>query len=669
MPAACTAASVCGAPTTAAKRPSSAARIALSAAARAARPWPGATVPSAGRSCFTGSSSIPSSDRPQARACSSSTARSPTSTGRQRSSTAGSRAALSEISGPMPAGSPVAMATLGFTLVDLHVGGANDSGPALRFLAHVGSRLRRSESHRFRGKGGKPGLNIGVAQRFAHAGRDFLSDRRRQTRRTDYSEPGHGLETRQRFGERRHVGQRRDALCACHRERLDAPGFHVRERYAEVVAHHVDLARHQRGQGWRGALVRYVGNLQPARHALEELGGEVRRSAVALGGVVELAGICPGVGDQIGHGRHRQLRVHQQYVRDGGDHADRDKLGRIEGEPGIQQPVDHERRRRRGEKRIAIRLGLEHRRRADVAGGAGAVVHDHRLAEFLGQLLAHDARQQGRAAAGRERHGDSYRLSGAGPRPGRGGNGTMIRTGLAGQSCAAAAAAENTRIKKGRRNQSTLMFASFTTLPQRARSALISPASSPGVLVTGINPCLTSCSRTSGSAMTAFTSAFSRATSAAGVLPGAMTAYQASTSSMKSMPCSRNVGASGYWVERSAPVTASARSLPARTYGMEEWMSVNIICTWPPTRSVIAPAKPLYGTCVTSSPRRCLMSSMPTWCGVPLPGDAKKYLPGLARMSATACFMSLAGKTLGFTAKVYVASAIFPTGARSSTGS
>ena len=55
------------------------------------------------------------------------------------------------------------------------------------------------------------------------------------------------------------------------------------------------------------------------------------------------------------------------------------------------------------------------------------------------------------------------------------------------------------------------------------------------------------------------------------------------------------VGTSGAPGLRSREVIASARSLPARTCGIDTSTLSNIIETWPPTRSCTAGAAPLYG--------------------------------------------------------------------------
>ena len=87
---------------------------------------------------------------------------------------------------------------------------------------------------------------------------------------------------------------------------------------------------------------------------------------------------------------------------------------------------------------------------------------------------------------------------------------------------------------------------------------------------------------------------------------------------------------SGSASERVAVVTASARSLPALMYSIEEDMGANMTCTCPPSRSVSAGAAPRYGTCTMSTPAIILNSSPATWGAVPLPAEAMLSLPGLA---------------------------------------
>jgi hypothetical protein len=65
-------------------------------------------------SCFRATMEIPCRERRDAFAWALSAPRSPITTGSQIARTAPSRAALMEISGPMPPGSPAAMAIRGF---------------------------------------------------------------------------------------------------------------------------------------------------------------------------------------------------------------------------------------------------------------------------------------------------------------------------------------------------------------------------------------------------------------------------------------------------------------------------------------------------------------------------------------------------------------------------
>ncbi|CFW13724.1 Uncharacterised protein [Bordetella pertussis] len=135
--------------------------------------------------------------------------------------------------------------------------------------------------------------------------------------------------------------------------------------------------------------------------------------------------------------------------------------------------------------------------------------------------------------------------------------------------------------------------------------------------------------RTSGLSSALTMAAFSVFTTSGGVPAGAIRPNHDDTSKF-SKPDSFMVGRSGALAERSVVVTASARSLPACTCGHDDGMLSNMNCTWPPIRSVTAGALPLYGTCSTSIPARCLNSSPAMWIEVPLPDEAKASLPGLA---------------------------------------
>src|SRR2546422_8141894 len=81
----------------------------------------------------------------------------------------------------------------------------------------------------------------------------------------------------------------------------------------------------------------------------------------------------------------------RSHVGDRDHDAYRHELRRVEGEIPIQARIDNERRRRRRQQRVAVGLGLEDVLRADVAGGARAILHDDGLAPLERQLLADNA--------------------------------------------------------------------------------------------------------------------------------------------------------------------------------------------------------------------------------------------------------------------------------------
>src|SRR5580693_8852017 len=140
----------------------------------------------------------------------------------------------------------------------------------------------------------------------------------------------------------------------------------------------------------------------------------------------------------------------------------------------------------------------------------------------------------------------------------------------------------------------------------------------------------------------------SLATMSFGVPAGATTAVQvAPTTSGK--PASAMVGTSGSVGARSLPVTASARKPPLLISGSAGANAPNEIGVWPPTVASTAGSPPPNGTCTRSSFNACA-NSEPTSCGgVPVPGEAKLYLPGCERIKSTSSLTVCAG-TDGLTA-------------------
>src|ERR1700757_3777182 len=72
------------------------------------------------------------------------------------------------------------------------------------------------------------------------------------------------------------------------------------------------------------------------------------------------------------------------------------------------------------------------------------------------------------------------------------------------------------------------------------------------------------------------------------------------------------VGRSGSAWERSAVVTASARSLPALMYSIDDGAAMNSVCTWPPTISASAGAPPRWRAKRAASAATLLMCARRT---------------------------------------------------------
>src|SRR4051794_40729583 len=108
------------------------------------------------------------------------------------------------------------------------------------------------------------------------------------------------------------------------------------------------------------------------------------------------------------------------------------------------------------------------------------------------------------------------------------------------------------------------------------------------------------------------------------------------------------VGMSGAACVRLAVVTASARSLPLLTNGIEDGVESNMNCTCPETTSVSAGVLPLYGTCCILTPTSALNCS-PARCDEdPVLEDAKFILAGFAlayAMKSLTVFACSAGET------------------------
>ena len=150
-----------------------------------------------------------------------------------------------------------------------------------------------------------------------------------------------------------------------------------------------------------------------------------------------------------------------------------------------------------------------------------------------------------------------------------------------------------------------------------------------GAIGAACRPIALSFSAISGSAMMRLISRLSLSTTGAGVAAGATTPYQVPVSK-PGRPDSAIVGTSGRMATRLSDDTASGRILPAFTCGIRVTMLSN--CAWntPPSRSLVAGALPLYGTCTAEMPAALVKNSPPRCCAVPAPPLPMFSLPGLA---------------------------------------
>ena len=209
----------------------------------------------------------------------------------------------------------------------------------------------------------------------------------------------------------RHLGHRVDALRRRHRQHLRLLRLVLRAHRVDLEEQQVDVAGDEIVHGLRGAAIGHVRELR-AGDAREQFAGEMRRGADALRAEIDLARIGLGIGDQLGHGVRRKFRPHHQRVRDRGHDRQRLERGRIEVELLVNDHVGRQRRRLRRQQRVAVGLGLGHRLGAEIAAGAGPVLHHERLAPHLRQPVGDHAGDDVDAAAGRSGDDDLDRAVG-----------------------------------------------------------------------------------------------------------------------------------------------------------------------------------------------------------------------------------------------------------------
>jgi hypothetical protein len=137
-----------------------------------------------------------------------------------------------------------------------------------------------------------------------------------------------------------------------------------------------------------------------AGHHLEQLAGHVHRGSDAARRKVDLARIGLGVGNELGHARHWDRRVHLHHIGHADDASDwRAVAHDVETELVIDGSVnrvvwtDHE-------ECVAVGRRPDRSLGGDVAGGAGPILDDDLLAKLLRQPLTQQAADHVLRAAG-----------------------------------------------------------------------------------------------------------------------------------------------------------------------------------------------------------------------------------------------------------------------------
>ena len=212
-------------------------------------------------------------------------------------------------------------------------------------------------------------------------------------------------------------GSSGDTLRARDRKRAQAVRLHRAdgERRIRDVDRH--LARDGVGHGLCPDLVGNVHDVE-LQLQLQELHRELRRGAGERGGVIELAGIRPGVIDQLPDRPERHRRMHEDDVGRQADARDRREVAQlVVGHLRVERDRDRVRRDVGLEQRVPVRRRLRDVGRAQRAGGADAVFDDDLLApqprEALGDGAPHDIRR----GSGVERNDVADGFTGPGLRP------------------------------------------------------------------------------------------------------------------------------------------------------------------------------------------------------------------------------------------------------------
>ena len=164
-----------------------------------------------------------------------------------------------------------------------------------------------------------------------------------------------------------------------------------------VVEDHLHLTAEHIGNRQCRAAIRHMLHLHAGHHH-EHLTRQMHRGAVAGRRHVHLAGIGFHISDKFGDSLGRHILRHRHHVGGAVESRDRrDILNEVERQLRIERGVDVIGRVHQQD-RVAIRLSLGDRVRADVVARARLVLNDELLACALRQPLSNQPRQNvGRA--------------------------------------------------------------------------------------------------------------------------------------------------------------------------------------------------------------------------------------------------------------------------------
>ena len=146
-----------------------------------------------------------------------------------------------------------------------------------------------------------------------------------------------------------------------------------------------------------------------AGHQFQQLAVHIGRAADAERGIVDLARIGLGIGDEFGKRFGRDRRIDHQHIgrRERADDR-RDVLLNIEREVLIERGIDRVGHRHRQE-RVAVGRSAGDDLGGKIAAGARPVVDDEFLAELLPERRGNQAHVGVGRGAGREADDDAHR--------------------------------------------------------------------------------------------------------------------------------------------------------------------------------------------------------------------------------------------------------------------